>query len=221
MSVKAIIDKPSGYTVGRPSSLTPEVRATICKHVAAGNYYVTACQAAGISSSTFRNWIEQGNAEQEAGKTDGIFFAFLQEVKRAEAERELVIVSRLVDAAMPGVKKKVTKPVMVQGLPVFDDDGNIKTVTETTETGGEWLAAATFLERRHPERWARPAPINQNQGGNTYNINIDKAIIDASEKFKAMIATISERTAAPLALPIIDGGTNETKNGDSITDSNL
>ena len=186
---------------GRPCLLTDELQAKICAYIAAGNYLATACAAVGISDETFRKWLEKGKTELDAGETSGRFSAFIGAVKRAEADREAIIVGRLVDAAMPGVKKRVTKPLIHNGLPVFDKAGNIIETTETTETGGEWLAAATFLERRHPDRWARPAPINQQGSGTTYNINIEKAIIDAAGKFDTLMARLATRTAAPLAMP--------------------
>ena len=109
------------------------------------------------------------------------------------------------------------------GVPQFDQNGDIRMITETTHTGGDWLAAMTFLERRHPERWARPAVGSQGQGGgNTYNINIEKAIIDAAGKFDAVISRLAARAATPLAIPesavthdvepentIIEGGTED------------
>ena len=54
------------------------------------------------------------------------------------------MVARVRAAANPGVKKKVIKT---------DSKGNV--TEEIHETGGDWLAAATHLERRHPDRWGR------------------------------------------------------------------
>jgi len=66
-------------------------------------------------------------------------------VKEAEAKQEAVIVNRLIEASGPGLRKKITRT---------DEDGKVS--VEEVETGGEWLAAATYLERRHPERYGRP-----------------------------------------------------------------
>lgn len=191
-------------TNGRPCKLTAHVQDTICTGIAAGNYYITACRAAGISDSTLNTWINQGKAEQDAGNLSGKFSAFLDAIKRAEAQREAQIVSRLVDASQPGLRKTVTRPMLVNGLPLFDKDGNIRMSVEQTTTGGEWLAAATFLERRHPERWARPDRGSQGSTGNTYNINVEKAIIDAAGKFDAIVSRLAERAAAPMAIPAGD-----------------
>jgi len=135
--------KPPAYKgTGRPGKLTPELQKKICAYIAAGNYLITACRAVGIDKATYLHWLER--AEVEATNGGGIYNDFLIAVKEAEAKQEAAIVARLVDASMPGVRKKVVRT---------DEKGGIS--TEEVETGGEWLAAATYLERRHPERYGR------------------------------------------------------------------
>jgi len=135
--------KPANYKgTGRPTKLTPQLQENICKYIAAGNYLVTACQACGIDKSTYLRWL--GQAEQEANNGGGLYHDFGLAVKRAEAEQEAAIAQRLIDGALPGQRKKVIKT---------NADGT--TSEEVTETGGDWLAAATYLERRHPDRWGR------------------------------------------------------------------
>jgi len=94
--------------------------------------------------ATEKAQIETIEAEKEAENGGGIYFDLIQAMKVAEAKQEAKIAERLVGAAMPGERKRVVRT---------DADGN-KTI-EITETGGEWLAAATYLERRHPDRWGR------------------------------------------------------------------
>ncbi len=51
--------------------------------------------------------------------------------------------------------------------------------------------AVTVLERTDPENWGRKDRI---QGtGNTYNINIEKALVDASGKLEAALGNLVER----------------------------
>lgn len=135
-------DNNNKRITGRPTKLTPVLQDKICEYIAAGNYLITACNAVGISDQTMLNWLERGR--QEADNGGGIYFGFLGAVKKAESAAEQLMVERLRDAAMPGLRKTVTKT---------DGEGN--TSVEQVETGGEWLAAATFLERRHPDRWGR------------------------------------------------------------------
>jgi len=109
---------------GRPTKLTPELQAKICKYVRDGNYFSTACQAVGINHQTFADWQKRG--EEEANNGGGIYSSFLEALKRAEAEAEAELASMIKETAL---QKK------------------------------EWLPGMAFLERRHRERWGRPAPI--------------------------------------------------------------
>jgi len=78
---------------GRPSKLTPKLQETICEFVAAGNYMSTACEAAGISRWTYLNWLHR--AEEEATNGGGVYFNFLNAVKKAEADAEAERVARI------------------------------------------------------------------------------------------------------------------------------
>lgn len=85
-------------TVGRPTSLTPEVAKAICDTIEAGNYRSVACAAAGISRATLVNW-ERLGAEGKAPYAD-----FLAELQSAEARFEIKIVGELRNAVkgIPG-----------------------------------------------------------------------------------------------------------------------
>lgn len=71
-------------TAGRPTKLTPELQAEICKVLAAGNYLETACAFVGVSKVTVRNWIKAG-ARQKKGQ----YSEFLNAIKKAMAQAEL------------------------------------------------------------------------------------------------------------------------------------
>jgi len=111
--------------------------------ISRGNYARVACERCGIDESSFYNWIKQGDADIEKG-VETLYSRLIKALKKASSEAEDLMVQRLRSAALPGVIKEVTK---------VDADGGVS--TEKVKTGGEWLAAATFLERRHPERWGR------------------------------------------------------------------
>jgi hypothetical protein len=73
--------------VGAPVKLTPDVHAAIVAHVAAGNYYGVAAEAAGIDPRTFKRWRDQGAEDLELGLETP--FALLSEaLARAQAEAE-------------------------------------------------------------------------------------------------------------------------------------
>ena len=69
--------------MARPSKLTPERQQKLAEAIAAGNYYETACTYAGIDYTTFRLWMQKGEA-QEATK----YSEFFEAITRAEAEAE-------------------------------------------------------------------------------------------------------------------------------------
>ena len=165
MSVNTILNKPPGYAgVGRPCKLTPELQEKICSIIADGNYLVTACQACGVDNNTYRNWLERGQAEADAGNTGGIFFQFLHAAKEAEAKSEIQLVK--------DVKLHTNRNV---------------------------VAPLALLDRRFRERWGQTQAVQP--GSATYNINIEKAIIDAGQKFDSLMSRLADRTEAPMALP--------------------
>ncbi|MBE3576893.1 MAG: hypothetical protein IMX00_04305 [Limnochordales bacterium] len=83
--------------MGRPTKLTPERIKILVDAVAAGNYYETACALAGITYRTFAKWREKG----ERAKS-GIYFQFVQDLKRAEAFAEAERIKRIREAAKEG-----------------------------------------------------------------------------------------------------------------------
>ncbi len=76
----------------RPTKLTDRVKKNIISAIRAGLSYERAALFAGISESTFYNWKERGEREGE-----GIYFEFLEDLKKAEIEgevRNLAIISK-------------------------------------------------------------------------------------------------------------------------------
>lgn len=126
--------------MGRPSKLTPGIQEDIVERIRAGVHGEVAARAAGISERTFYLWKEKG----ESG--EGRYSQFLQSIKEAEAEAEEDALRAIREAAT-GWKK--TKTRIKQS-----DKGFEETVEESEERN--WQAAAWYLERKHPERWARP-----------------------------------------------------------------
>jgi hypothetical protein len=53
--------------IGRPSKLTPEVEARLLQALSVGAFRKTAAAYAGIGRSTLYRWVEQGEADIEAG----------------------------------------------------------------------------------------------------------------------------------------------------------
>jgi len=165
--------------IGRPTKLTPELQEKICKYIAEGNYLSVACAAVDVSDQTYHTWLKLG--EEEVNNGGGMFADFLEGTKKAEAEQEAKIAERLLAGAMPGERKRVTKT------------GPEGSSIEITETGGDWLAAATYLERRHPDRWGRR----------------DRTRIDINETREITITHVEYNLAGVPPGQIIEGESHE------------
>jgi hypothetical protein len=81
--------------MARPIKLSEEVTGQIVTAIRAGNYAEAACQAAGISTSTYYRWMTRG--AQEPGSP---FARFRDAVLRAEGEAEVHAVA-IIRRAMP------------------------------------------------------------------------------------------------------------------------
>jgi hypothetical protein len=77
----------------RLTSLTPEVHDSIVKLIESGNYIEVACQACGISTPTYYNWLKRGEDGEEP------FLSFFNAVRDAEAIAETRMVETINEAA--------------------------------------------------------------------------------------------------------------------------
>lgn len=76
--------------VGRPSKLTPETVEKMTRCLGLGMNYEQSCTYSGIDYTTFRKWMQKG----EAAKS-GEYFDFFDAIKRAEIDglhRDLEII---------------------------------------------------------------------------------------------------------------------------------
>jgi hypothetical protein len=80
---------------GRPSKLTPELQEKIVTAIRAGNYAEIAAGYAGIGTTTYYRWMQQGE-EQSSGR----YREFREAVKAAEGEAEIRAVA-MVQKQMP------------------------------------------------------------------------------------------------------------------------
>jgi hypothetical protein len=71
----------SNSNAGAPTKLTPDVHKIIVEAVRKGLPWVHAGNLAGVCEKTVINWREQGAID-----TEGVYFQFLQDLKRAKAE---------------------------------------------------------------------------------------------------------------------------------------
>jgi hypothetical protein len=92
--------------IGRPVKLTADLQDEICGAIRAGNYFEPSVIRAGVSKSTAYNWLKRGSKEiarvektkgGKVSKTEAPYVAFLDAVKKAEAEaeaRDVAIISK-------------------------------------------------------------------------------------------------------------------------------
>lgn len=97
---------------GRKSKITSEVIKRICEIISVGNYANIACQSVNISEQTYYTWLQRGRAEKERiekleaqgldilPSKEGIYLEFLDAVKKAESDAEVMAVMHI-RTAMP------------------------------------------------------------------------------------------------------------------------
>jgi hypothetical protein len=169
---------------GRPSKINQVVRVRadgteitaadqVIERIQLGLDLQSAADSAGISRQTLHNWRLQGarrRAEAANGKrltpAQQRYVDFLDALERAEAEAEanrLAIISRTAQGG--ATVRKVTRKIQ----RVQDDTGTWSEVelerTEVEETlRPEWTAAAWWLERRMPGKYARRVEVTGAEG---------------------------------------------------------
>ena len=72
--------------------LTAEVRAKILDYLRAGSFRETAAAAAGVSSRSFRRWLERAAAGEEP------YVSFARDVETAMAQSEAMLIARIAAA---------------------------------------------------------------------------------------------------------------------------
>ena len=71
------------------SKLNPRVQKRIYQAIRAGNYKEVACQFAGISGTTLRNWVSKGKEADAKGDENSVYYHFFKGLEEAEAEAEV------------------------------------------------------------------------------------------------------------------------------------
>ena len=70
--------------MGRPSKLNEETARKMAEEIAAGLPIEYACDIVGINRTTYRNWMERGEADDDAGE-ETEFSAFFTLIKKSYA----------------------------------------------------------------------------------------------------------------------------------------
>ncbi len=72
------------------TKLNPQTQDRIVQAIRSGNYANVAARYAGIDEKTYYNWLQRGEREGS-----GIYFQFLQSVKKAESDAEVQAVAEI------------------------------------------------------------------------------------------------------------------------------
>lgn len=98
--------------IGRPTKLTPTVCKAIAKFVADGNFFETACPAAGVTSRVGYQWMARGKREHErveAGQDpipeEAPYLHFFQIIEKSRAAPISELTSLLMVEARGGDRK--------------------------------------------------------------------------------------------------------------------
>ena len=70
---------------GRKLKLTEELISKLYKIIEAGNYAIHACQAVGISNTSYYDWLKQGELDS-SNSEETIFSSFFDAIKQAEGK---------------------------------------------------------------------------------------------------------------------------------------
>lgn len=139
--------------MARTSKLTPDMQSAIVKAIRGGLTYEQSAMMSGISAATFYNWKAKGDKA-----TSGIYFEFMEALKRANVEARAINLQGINKAAQGGLQYTETSVSEKRELdPATGEMRVVATETKTTtkKTLPVWTANAWLLERRFPTEFGR------------------------------------------------------------------
>jgi hypothetical protein len=116
---------------GRPTKLTPELQRRVCTLLRLGMPRERAARLAGISASTFHNWMAEGAAAE-----GGPYLEFFEAVQRAEDSLVKRALSTVVDLMAPKYEPSTRLKAATTVLRTRFS-GDFSTRQEVTGKGGE------------------------------------------------------------------------------------
>ena len=141
--------------MARPPKLTPDLIQEVCNWLKLGYYQEDAATMAGISSSTFYDWMRRGAEGQKALESGDsplpdspdaeivevvdMYLEFSEAVKKARAEAE---------------------------------GAHIRNIRKAADNG-TWQASAWFLERSFPKKWGKRSTLDIADPNETIQFQIE------------------------------------------------
>jgi hypothetical protein len=130
--------------------LTPEVQLEICNWLKLGYYQEDAAIMAGISASTYYEWMKKGELER---------------VALEEGEKALTLPDTSLPASEDGTPEiELVYPFMefseaVKKARAEAEGAHIRNIRKAADNG-VWQASAWFLERSHPKKWGKRSQLD-------------------------------------------------------------
>ena len=136
--------------MARPSKLTPEVQENICNWLKLGYYQEDAAIMAGISPSTYYEWMKKGESERVALES-GEDMLSLPDTSLPASEDG----TPEVELAFPFMEfSEAVKKARAEA-----EGAHIKNIRKAADNG-VWQASAWFLERSHPKKWGKRSQLD-------------------------------------------------------------
>ena len=136
--------------MARPSKLTPEVQENICNWLKLGYYQEDAAIMAGISPSTYYEWMKKGESQRVA----------------LESGEDML---SLPDTSLPAPEDGTPEVELVFPFMEFSEavkkaraeaeGAHIRNIRKAADNG-VWQASAWFLERSHPKKWGKRSQLD-------------------------------------------------------------
>lgn len=151
--------------MARPTALTKEVHDLIVDAIKLGNYQEYAAKAAGVTESTFYNWMDRGKRERERlinedekpNPKEKVFLEFFEAVEKAKA---LAIAQ------------------------------NVAVIQKAAATG-TWQAAAWWLERTAQKTYGRKQQL-EHTGDAKNPISVSVDVSELENKVKRILTNRGE-----------------------------
>jgi len=161
---------------GQPTKFTPDRVAVIIEELKKHNYASTACDQAGVSETTFYNWLNKAEGYltklitgDTIGEEGERYIEFFDSIKRTRAESESGLLGLIADAG--------SKPTLIEKRTIEHTlkDGSNKTETIERWKPADWTANAWILERTKWEKFGQHSSLDIQQAGVVFIERLQRA----------------------------------------------
>lgn len=196
--------------MGRPTKLNPDVQARVVGALLVGGSYELAARHGGINPATHYDWCDRGKKAlarhrgqlAKVPPRERLYAEYSEKVEGARRAYELELLE-IIQTAAKGQEyettKTVAKPILVDGIPALDVDGNAIVEITTTVTSGverDWKAAQTKLRWHNPKEYGDQLRIEGQLSADQEATLLSRAIegvlrelgVEPSEEVGAVVA---------------------------------